>query len=441
MEKKDIISTMPNEIISNILSRLTIKEAGRTSILSTRWRYQWTYFFGVVNFDHSLKNYNLRRQNKLNPLRKSIVFVSEWKKFMSDLEHVLKSLKCPTMQGLRICMELGNPQKVAQWVKFAAEKNVQVLELNFFYNFTTTFFEISEKIRNVISSTSFEMKSLCVLRLSAVDVTGEVIEHFLATCPSLETLCVIESKSFILRLKVSGQALKLKHLELVEVKIIHLDISAENLMTFRYSGGFGRFNFESVPNLVEASFGGRYSSYLQPNMNNVDLFGLISQLNVLKLDLFPHDKGILEGLPEFTNVKHLELQIPHTCGGKMDRALSLLSAFPSICVLKVKFLRCNMKPEEEEEWEANLKGEFPNLKELGVSGYRRDTSQIELLISIVENAPNLNKIVVDPLSSYYVDISPDDVRAWIRKRRHGSAKWYADGLKQYVPPQIEVIVL
>lgn len=49
-----------------------------------------------------------------------------------------------------------------------------------------------------------------------------------------------------------------------------------------------------------------------------------------------HSQGALEGLPVFHNVTQFELQIPHDCGAELDRPVSLLSAFPSICVLKIK---------------------------------------------------------------------------------------------------------
>ncbi|KAK7312560.1 hypothetical protein VNO77_36503 [Canavalia gladiata] len=439
MEKKDMIGNMPNDIIWNILSRLKFKEAVRTSVLSTKWRYQWTYFTGVLDFDPSLRTYLLRRK-RVGLLKKCMVFVSEWEKSMVNLEKMLKLMKSPTMQGLRICMELGNPLKIDEWVKFGVKKDVKMFELDLSYNFTETFYEISQTIRNVLSSTTiFEMKSLCILRLVSVDVSDEVIEGILACCPSLQTLCVIESK-LLVRVKVCGQGLRLKHLELVECRFLtNLDISAENLMTFKYIGDYERFNYESVPSLVEASFGGLYSSYLQSRMNTVDLYELLLQLDVLKLELLPIDFGTVEALPLISNVKQLEMQILHGCGAKLDRPVSLLSAFPSICVLKLKFIRYSVKPAEE-QWKANLKDECPNLRELEVSGFRRDPSQIELVMSICEKAPNLNRIVVDPLSSYHAHRSPN-VKARIREMRRDFTIWFADCLKPYLPPPIELIIL
>lgn len=49
-----------------------------------------------------------------------------------------------------------------------------------------------------------------------------------------------------------------------------------------------------------------------------------------------HFQGILEDLPVLSNVKNLELRVRHRCGGELGRTVSLLSAFPSITVLKIK---------------------------------------------------------------------------------------------------------
>ncbi|KAH1225450.1 F-box/FBD/LRR-repeat protein [Glycine max] len=433
-ENRDIISTMPDDILGNILSRLTMKEAVRSSVLGTKWRHNWTFFSGVLEFEQSRRNFHLRREH-VGILTKCNVFVSEWERFMTHMSKVMKSLKSSSMQGLRICMDLGDPWRAAEWVKYAAEKDVQTLDLDFSYHFSVPIYKMSElTIHNVFPSRGYEMKSLCNLRLSSVDVSGEVIEGFLASCPLLETIRVIKSKHLV-RLKVQGEALRLKHLELVDCHIMDLYISAQNLQTLRYLGEFGKFKFQNIPSLVEASFGGIFCSFLQSGIGRVDFY----EINVLKLELSMPYPGFIEGMPVFDNVKQLEIRIPHRSGASLDHHVYLLSSFPSVRVLKIKFQRNDLR-EVKEKWKANMEHEYLNLRELEVSGYRRDPSQMELLINIFEKAPNLNRVVVDPLSSMHVDRSPD-VRAEYREMRRETTKWLADSLKPHLSPLTQLIVL
>ena len=211
---------------------------------------------------------------------------------MESLEHVLKSMKSSSLEGLKVCFDMGNPMKVVELAKFAAEKDVKVLELDFSFHFHMIFFDISENIRNVLPK-GFPMKSLKVLRLVCVEVKGKVLEYFLATCPSLETLYVRDSRC-LLSLNVCGKGLRLKHLHLVECNLKYLYISAENLVTFTYYGEHGKIVYDSVPNLVEAAIGARYATYVQNAISDdedidIDIHRLLSQLQVLKLDLFSFD--------------------------------------------------------------------------------------------------------------------------------------------------------
>ncbi|KAK1375078.1 hypothetical protein POM88_031271 [Heracleum sosnowskyi] len=51
-KKKDIISDMPQSLIDTILMKLPIRDAVRTSILSTKWRFQWATMTQLV-FDEN----------------------------------------------------------------------------------------------------------------------------------------------------------------------------------------------------------------------------------------------------------------------------------------------------------------------------------------------------------------------------------------------------
>lgn len=54
-----------------------------------------------------------------------------------------------------------------------------------------------------------------------------------------------------------------------------LYISAQNLQTLRYLGEFGKFKFQNIPSLVEASFGGIFCSFLQSGIGRVDFYEVL----------------------------------------------------------------------------------------------------------------------------------------------------------------------
>ncbi|KAG5546788.1 hypothetical protein RHGRI_018833 [Rhododendron griersonianum] len=83
------------------------------------------------------------------------------------------------------------------------------------------------------------IKSLTQLSLTCVNVTGELVEHFLSNCPLLLRLCVSFSEHLV-NLKIAGPSLCLKFLEISRCPgLTAVDIYAPNLASLT-SLGFWR---------------------------------------------------------------------------------------------------------------------------------------------------------------------------------------------------------
>ncbi|KAL3528751.1 hypothetical protein ACH5RR_008073 [Cinchona calisaya] len=119
---------LPDEILMVILSRLTFKDAFRTSVVSRRWRYLWRFISGIIelDFDQWIGNcHSPRRYNKA---------VS----FLSGVDQVVK-----LHQGLSVdkfivrCVHNYSPDRICRCIRFAMQKEVRVFELNMppFQNF------------------------------------------------------------------------------------------------------------------------------------------------------------------------------------------------------------------------------------------------------------------------------------------------------------------
>ncbi|XP_071713558.1 F-box/FBD/LRR-repeat protein At1g13570-like [Rutidosis leptorrhynchoides] len=72
---KDIINCMPEDVITNILNRLPIQYAVRTSTLSRNWRFKWTSLNHVV-LDEEFYDYlrGLGVDNWYNEMNISVIF-------------------------------------------------------------------------------------------------------------------------------------------------------------------------------------------------------------------------------------------------------------------------------------------------------------------------------------------------------------------------------
>ncbi|KAF7803468.1 putative F-box/LRR-repeat protein [Senna tora] len=268
----DLLSMLPDSIIVSILSQLTIAEAARTCVLSLRWRYLWTYYFGSLNFDASLVRND----------RTSSLWMYKRDLFKRRVDQVLNSLQTQTVEALEICFDLGNDSHVDNWVQFAIQKKAKKLDLKMdHYAFNTIDNKHCDVPPSLLKLSS--LPSLQVLRLSFVDVSGEDLECLLSSCPSLQTLSV-DSPKRLVSLRVCSHS-NIKELEIRlcnDLKTII--ISAENLRSFSHFGYYVSINYEHIPNLKEVCFGGPGLDGMFTDFFHLTIYDHSSSLKVLKLN-------------------------------------------------------------------------------------------------------------------------------------------------------------
>nr|GEV23660.1 F-box/FBD/LRR-repeat protein At1g13570-like [Tanacetum cinerariifolium] len=118
----DIISTMPDNVLSNILNRLPIHHAIRTSILSKSWRLNWTlitqlvfdsdffyyFFYGKDVWEERVegKIFDGRSLSRILLHLKGIQeFTIEAKDYMSIANVGILSIKVPYLRSWKLLME------------------------------------------------------------------------------------------------------------------------------------------------------------------------------------------------------------------------------------------------------------------------------------------------------------------------------------------------
>ncbi|AES91048.1 putative F-box domain, FBD domain, leucine-rich repeat domain, L domain-containing protein [Medicago truncatula] len=425
--EEDIINQLPDGIPINILANLPIKEAARTSILSRKWKNLWTYFSGTLEFEGSpimkdmIKDLKKVTGGRLQ-MAMEIMYDAERQTYTSWINELLSSLQCSTLQGLKFWFPMKNVSDIDNWIHFAVQKKVQKLELYF-----------GHTIVYVLPLHIFKVErfnSLCVLRMKSITVTDEMLEYLMCNCQLLETLSLVDSR-VPKTMKVSGSSLKLKCLELVRCwELTKIEIFAEKLVSFKYYGSHLETEFKSVPCLEEASFGGSFVEFVRESF--------LPQIKVLKLDITQNSPEViywLSQLPKLKNLKHLELVACADDG--ISACVMLLKASPSLWRLKIKML--NTKPTYITEHKFTMECHY-NLKELELVGFCGAACEVELVMYILENTDELQKITIDtrlPTKPKLRPLDEEHFETWDLEEKKRCA-WR---LKDKIPPCIEFVCL
>lgn len=173
------IEELPDDVLINILSRLSLKEAGRASVLAQRWRYLWRFAFRILQFDQK---------------ETATGNVMEKEKFESWVNTVLE-LQNKYIEGMLITYSPKGykPSRtihiVGSWVRYALQKDVHTFKVNLTSDYTYSTFRFTSVERMLkhsdgVTTTPFSL--MRTLRLCYMDVEDELVHYFLASCPSLE---------------------------------------------------------------------------------------------------------------------------------------------------------------------------------------------------------------------------------------------------------------
>ncbi|CAA0808780.1 Unknown protein [Striga hermonthica] len=241
---ENLIDELPDDILISILSRLSLKQAAQSTILSRRWVKLWTLTRRLVFEDPKFNSKSLEalRQNFISRVNNTLL--SHQGNFISWVNNTLLSHQGMTLDEFTVCFDLDAGTCVPdidKWIVFALEKRARCLCLGFDclsskYTLTTRF---------------LACQAICfleVVRLSSLQVSEEVVEHILSACPLLRLLRLEDSES-LARLRRS------------EAKGIYYN----------------------VPNLVEASVGGECADFVVDS--SCHFSGFLSRMGTLDLNL------------------------------------------------------------------------------------------------------------------------------------------------------------
>ncbi|KAL0004258.1 hypothetical protein SO802_011819 [Lithocarpus litseifolius] len=432
----DRLSELPEGILESILSLLTLKEIQRTSILSRRWRYLWTFVARNLVFDYQ----------RLLPLQNNILDVNfraesglvnilsfERSRFVSWVNHVLELHQGDTIDEFRVLFDMDGTftLEIDNWLLFSLKKCVKKLSLYFksIWRHHSNSYTLTSQLLH-----GYSLDSLTDLSLFFVEVSGEVLDYVLSNCPSIERLRVGCSGS-LLNLKTSSPLPKLKHLEILNCNSLnHIQISAINLISFNYSGlRTTKILLGDIPNFVNLSINYRYIRYLVKNDCTISRY--LSQLETLGLTFLYQIPYRLPKLLELRNLKQLKLDLCPAIEDNVCICTPLLKAFPVLNRIVLKIF----PPHGAMEGELKLKrNKYPHrcLKEVELIGFVGCILDMRLALYLINKAVSLEKMIIDTQSPFeekrlHDSIDPEKLAAITRAKQ----------LETRLAPGVKLVIL
>lgn len=226
----DMISNLPGHIIDKILSLLSIRDAVRMSILSSKWRFKWVTLPCLV-FDNQCVTISSQDQ----PLVKN--------KLVNIVDHVLL-LHTGSIHKFRLSHRdfLGGSD-IDRWILYLSRTPIREFILEIWkgqhYKLPSSLYSCQSLIHlelfNALLRPPAMFKGFMILKsldLQHIIMAQDAFESLICSCPLLERLTLMNFDGFT-----------------------HLNIHAPNLQFFDTGGVFYDVNFKNTFLLATVSIG------------------------------------------------------------------------------------------------------------------------------------------------------------------------------------------
>ncbi|EHA8588010.1 F-box/FBD/LRR-repeat protein [Cocos nucifera] len=436
----DRLSSLPDAILSSILSLLPVREAVRTSVLSKRWRHVWCHtsdlFLDAPNLLPShlcfpdSKLYNLFRDKR----DRLILHLS--RRFLSAARTLLAHHQAQKLGTFRLHFPLGHGQSqlLDLWLEHAISREVEILDLNFNkgrpiipldfaqpYNFPFHLLLSSPSGANALKRLFLEFSiwnprpeelecfaRLQILEFRRVKITERRVKDLLASCPVLERLVLAKCGDFV-GLVVSSDSLKYLYLEEWE-SLESVELSGANLSTFEYRGRQVWFSFDKVPRL-ERLFLFKDSVHLVAYALNRLPIDAPQIKTLIMCVSSPREIARIEpsfpvNPPIFASLSRLIINIPSH--GDLLWIAWLLKATPLLQKLQLHMaFHSNNMPHHRDVNRFEMVKELHecphhHLEIVELNGFTGSSFQLDIAKYILNIAVNLKLMMIDPRASQYI---------------------------------------
>ncbi|KAG9148090.1 hypothetical protein Leryth_003666, partial [Lithospermum erythrorhizon] len=335
----DKISSLPGHVIDKILSHLSLREAVRTSILCSKWRYKWVTVPSLV-FDNQSVLVSSQDQTVLR------------NKLVNIVDHVLLLHTGPIDKFKLSNRDLQGVPDIDRWILFLSRGSVKEFVLEIWkghrYKLHSSLYLCQKLIHLELfnclltpPATFNGFKSLKSLDLQHITMEQTAFEYLIYSCPLLERLTLMNFDGFT-----------------------NLKIHAPNLLFFDIGGVFEDVSFQGTSHLAIVSIGlyvnadyGRNVALGKPG-NLVKFFAHLPHIQRLEIQSF---------FLKYLSAGNIPVKLPAVCDD-----LSFLS------------IRINFSDMEEKLAALCLLRSSPNLQELELLARPEEQGGLRFVANILE---------------------------------------------------------
>ncbi|KAM0829012.1 hypothetical protein ACQ4PT_067155 [Festuca glaucescens] len=262
---------------------------------------------------------------------------------------------------------------------------------------------VSLKVPFHAKSIGFPDLSSLVLRLATVSTSD--LQHMLSNCPNLERLDM-DRVYLDDQLTVHRPLPRLLYLRMVDCRTTTIELNANNLTTFVFRGS-------SAPTIINLGGTSRlcnvniqcYKLTLQQSVTSLpNAFPEVQRLSLCCTFILPTLRSPLQNAPRFSHLRYLQLLsciYPSELSSGILPIAYFLESAPLLEELDIKFVSsCKNGGKGPPRRLAQGQLEYKHLKSLRAREFTGQKDQLEIVMHIVENAPALEILTIDPIMEH-----------------------------------------
>lgn len=399
----DKIGHLPGHIIDKILSYLSLRDAVRTSVVSTKWRYKWATLPYLV-FDN---------QSVFVSTQDQILIQN---KLVSIVDHVLLLHNGPIHKFKLSFRDLQGVSDIDKWILFLSRGSVKEFILEIWkghrYKLPSSLYSCQKLVHLELfncllmpPSSFIGFKSLKSLDLQHITMDQSAFEYMISSCPLLERLTLMNFDRFAI-----------------------LNIHAPNLLFFDIGGIFEDVSFQDTFHLAIVSIGLYVNAESDRNLafggtgNLIKFFACLPHIQRLEVQSYflkylaagtipaklPKPCGDLSFLSIRINFNDLEENLAALCLLRSSLHLQELEMLARAEEQQANVRTISNIPENFESFTFN---QLKFIKIVGISGIKQELNFINFLLA---NSPVLERMTVKPAS---IDGVWDLLKELLRFRR------------------------